>query len=473
MHPRPPALLDRLTLTQRFLLGSLAALLVGMAAVGLWVSSEIEQGVVQRTAATTALYVDSLIARPLQDLADGGTLSAEAADRLDWLLEDTPLGREVAAFQVWDRQGEIVYGTDPDAVGGRFPVEGELAEALAGGVAAHIGEPEGAAAGRGPLLEIYSPVRRGGSDEVVAAAEFYYAADDLEEAVAAALGRSWLVVGVAALGIYAVLAVFVRGASGTIDRQQRALAEQVDRLSDLLRQNEALHERVRTAAARTAALNERFLRRISAELHDGPAQDISLALLQLDHVQARCAAPAEGGADGETAREIERIQASLRQALQEVRAVSGGLLLPHLGELSVGETVERAVRGHRRRTRGDLRLDLRGVPPAAPLATKIALYRVVQESLANGWRHGGGAGQAVTLSGEQPGRLRLVVSDTGPGFDPSTLGASEAHLGLVGMRERVESLGGEFRIESAPGRGATVVATLPLEPDGEPNHADV
>ena len=87
--------MGRLTLAQRFMVGSLVILLLGMAGIGAWIARQIEAGVVHRTAATTALYVDSLIAPSLQGLADGGSLPAADAARLDWLLKDTPLGREV------------------------------------------------------------------------------------------------------------------------------------------------------------------------------------------------------------------------------------------------------------------------------------------------------------------------------------------------------------------------------------------
>jgi signal transduction histidine kinase len=201
-------------------------------------------------------------------------------------------------------------------------------------------------------------------------------------------------------------------------------------------------------------------------LHDGPAQEISLALLRLDHVAARCAADgSDPAARTETEQEIDLIQLSLRRALQEVRAASSGLLLPELEKLTLGETVVHVTRGHRRRTGALATVSLRAVPEQAPLATKIALYRIIQEALTNSWRHAAGADQSVGVEGRD-GFLRVEVTDTGPGFDPATVGASEQHLGLVGMRERVESLGGEFRIESAPGQGTRVVATLPMPPDG-------
>src|SRR5918998_6413524 len=93
--------IERLSPAQRFMLGSLAILAVGMVIIGAWVTSQIEDGVVDRTAATTALYVDSLVAPPLQDLADSDALTSESLDRLDWLFENTPPWQEGVVFPGW------------------------------------------------------------------------------------------------------------------------------------------------------------------------------------------------------------------------------------------------------------------------------------------------------------------------------------------------------------------------------------
>jgi signal transduction histidine kinase len=160
-------------------------------------------------------------------------------------------------------------------------------------------------------------------------------------------------------------------------------------------------------------------------------------------------------------RELELIQGSLRRSLNDVRATSSGLLLPHLGGLTVAQTLEHVIRGHQRRTGATTELTLRDLPEQAPLATKIALYRIVQEALANASRHAGDATAAVSATGRDD-ELVVEITDSGPGFDPTAAEGSETHLGLVGMRERAESLGGHFRIESASGRGTRAVAALPL-----------
>jgi len=459
--------IERFSPAQRFMLGSLGILVIGMTGIGAWVTSQIKDGVVDRTAATTALYVDSLVALPLQDLTDAEALTPESIDRLDWLFEDTPLGQEVVVFEVWDPAGHIVYSTVPSLVGQQFPVEDELAQALSGEVSADIGQPEGAAElppniPRDELIEIYSPIRSRNTGEVFAAAEFYYATDALAGDVSAAQRKSWLVVGGATLVIYVLLATFVQRVSDTVRRQQRKLSDQVTRLTEVVQQNQELHERVRGAAARTAALNERFLRRFSADLHDGPAQEISLALLRLDHLAALAGgSECDESVKTEMEQELEVIQSSLRRSLKDVRATSSGLLLPHLSALTVAQTLEHVVRGHQRRTGLEANIVQGDLPMQAPIATKIALYRIVQEALNNAWRHAKGVVPTVTVTGSED-RLDIEVADPGPGFDPTIAQGSETHLGLVSMRERAESLGGQFHIDSAPGRGTRALATLPL-----------
>ena len=216
---------------------------------------------------------------------------------------------------------------------------------------------------------------------------------------------------------------------------------------------------MRGAAGRSAAVNERFLRRISAELHDGPAQDLSLALLRLDHVAARCAAKDDAPqADAD----LRVIDSSLQRALREMRSISAGLGLPQLGDLSLAETAYAVVRMHERRTGTRVEFRLDDLPEQAPLPVKITVYRVIQEALTNAYRHAGGVGQVVSVR-SSAGRLCVEISDSGPGFSVAQPHLQAEHLGLIGMRERVESLGGVLRVHSSPGRGATIAAELSVE----------
>jgi len=248
------------------------------------------------------------------------------------------------------------------------------------------------------------------------------------------------------------------------------LRRQVERLTELLAQNKELHDRVSRATAGATSLNERFLRRISAELHDGPAQDLGLALLRLDQVIEQ----SEGCrlTNGRNCREeLETVERSMRTALQETRAISSGLGLPDLDRLTLAETLTRVVNVHQRRTSTLVTASFGNLPEQAPLPVKITVYRIIQEALSNAVRHAGGLGQAARVAAADD-RILIEVSDQGPGFHSETAVDDVEHLGLVGMRERVESLGGGFKIESELGQGTKVVAWLPLSVKEGTSHHD-
>src|SRR5262249_43301308 len=126
----------------------------------------------------------------------------------------------------------------------------------------------------------------------------------------------------------------------------------------------------------------------------------------------------------------------------------------------LGDAAARAIDDHERRARIHVERHFEGLPEQAPLAIKIALLRTLQEALSNATRHGRGVDVRVELTADGD-RLRLSVSDGGPGFEPRGVEHS-GRLGLAGMRERAELLGGEFEVQSEIGHGTTVHACWPL-----------
>jgi signal transduction histidine kinase len=465
--------LNHLTLLQKFMLTGLFILLAGMIGIGAWVGKQIETGMIHNTGATSALYVDSFISPHLQELGTAPALQLEHIEVLDSLLNDTPMGQQIVAFKLWDPSGRVIYSTDRSTIGQVFPLGEGLERAGQGFVSSEISSlsaEENAALGAryDRLLETYSPVWLSGTDRIIAVAEFYQTVDALEREIAAARQRSWLVVGLSVLIMYLLLSGFVSRAGDTIQSQQVELSEKVTQLTELLDQNRELDERVRRAAARIATLNESIFRRIGAELHDGPAQDLGLSLLKLDAVIGQLEGEKNDGANLIAIEQLEAIQGSLQNALKDVRATASGLSLPQLSELTLSETVVRAVRAHERRTGTKVELSISDAPAQPPLPVKITAYRLVQEALSNAYRHAGGAGQAVRVAQDRH-FLTLEVSDEGSGFEPQMIDQANGHLGINGMRERVESLGGTFAIESRPGAGACVRARLPVQVEGEPH----
>ncbi len=454
----------RLSLAGQFMLTSLAIMLVGMLIIGAWVGQQIEGGVLSRTAAITALYVDSIVTPYLQTLVYQPHLTESEITALDRILTETALGERIVAFKVWSLDGEVLYSPNRALIGRSFAVRGGLARALDGEVVAHLsdlGSPENEYERQQwkRLLEVYVPVREHGSERIITVTEFYQLPDELEQEIAAARLRSWVVVAGATFIMYILLAGIVKRGSDTIIIQQAALRQKIADLSELLEQNARLRERVQQAAGRTTTLNEQALRRISADLHDGPGQVLALALLRLDALEERCAAGAQAGD------EFSVVRGAIHDALGDIRVISAGLRLPELVSLTVAEIVERAVRDHQRRAETLVEMHVQNLPAQAPLPIKIALFRSIQEALSNATRHGGGIAVSARVWAEDQ-QLCLAVSDRGPGFVPEQVEV-DGRLGLAGMRERAELLGGSFQLDSTPGRGTTIYLRWPLSaPEG-------
>ena len=185
------------TLAQRFMIASLIILIAGMAGIGLWVGNQIKNGVIHRTGATTALYVDSFVTPLLQEFGNTGALPSDRHEQLSKLLQDTPMGQQIVTFRVWDTTGKVIFSTDETTIGKSFPISEGLASAILGQVSSEIGQLE--AVGNAPwpairsaLLETYSPVRLSGTNEVIAVAEFYQTVDALNQEIGAAQRRSGL-----------------------------------------------------------------------------------------------------------------------------------------------------------------------------------------------------------------------------------------------------------------------------------------
>ncbi len=448
-------------LVPQFLVAGGAVMLAAMLIIATWITQRIEQSVVDNTAAATALYVESFVSPLSQELAASDTLSDPALRALEEVFANASLAERIVSFKIWKPGGRVVYATDPDIVGRTFPPSDDLKRAWSGQVSASIeglDDPEsaGEAALGMPLLEVYSPIREVWSGDVIAVAEFYEVAAALTDDLADARRKSWLLVAGVFLASGLMLLGIVRAGGRTIARQRELLRAQVAESRRVAEQNRVLRDRAVTASARAAAQAEKSLRRVSADLHDGPAQYVALAAMRIESLL-----PDDGRGDGEGA----AIRDALQTALAEIRAISRGLSLPDLERLSLAEVAERAVAAHRPHAGAEIALEVSGGGDA-PVSdsARICLYRFLQEALSNAARHAPGAAVAVSLE-TGPDAVRATVRDTGPGFDPAAATGLRADggEGLAGLRDRAESIGGELCVVSAPGDGATLVLTLPVK----------
>ncbi|WP_442583691.1 sensor histidine kinase [Mesorhizobium sp. ASY16-5R] len=430
-----------------------------MLMVGGAVTLLIERAVTRNAGATTALYVDSVIAPLLPDMQKTQRLDDALGHALDETLGQGALGQRLAAMRLWAPDGTVLYANDKGLIGQRFAPTPNLKQAFSGTMVVNYERfdtlDKDAVRPSGPLLEIYNPILQPWSGDVVAVIEFYEYAHDFEATLQNARARSWLAVaGVIVAFFLTLYAVVLRG-SRTIARQAGDLNRRVVELTALVDQNHALHQRIKGASQRATALNERFLRRLGADLHDGPAQFVALAAMRLESETVL------GKAVPEKIREQEvlSIRASLEEALQEIRSLCNGLVLPQIEAAQLPELIDHAIDAYERRTGARVEKRLAPVSATLPISERICLYRFLQEALNNGYRHCRGASQIVTMTCSE-NRIVVAVSDDGPGFNPCDVATDS--LGLAGMRERVESLGGHFDLSTSQ-KGTILTVTLDLK----------
>ncbi len=431
-----------LTLAGQFVLAAGTVFLAGAFVIGYWVTRQIEDGVVQNSAAATTLYVDSILTPIIQNVEQNRVLSRGATQALDETLSMGKLGKRIIFFKLWARDGLVTYSSEPGLAGQRFKPTDSLEKAWGGQLAAELDELDDSenkterTLGQ-PLLEIYSPVREPWSGEVIAVAEFYEIATDLSKELIAVRLRSWLLVAFVTICMMGILSGIVLRGSNLIIAQRKAAERRVEDLSGLLKQNEVLRLRVQNASSRATIINERYLKRISADLHDGPAQLLALVLLKMGKLPKA----KTSGLSNEMP-----FQEYIEEAMREIRNISHGLTLPQIETMGLSKLVSAAVNAHKRRTGTQVTLDLPVETVNLTQSEKTCIYRFIQEGLSNAFRHADGVGQSVGVN-VHDNLLVVSIADKGVGFEVGS-GAKDG-IGLAGLRERIESLGGGFEIESS------------------------
>lgn len=215
-------------------------------------------------------------------------------------------------------------------------------------------------------------------------------------------------------------------------------------------------QRWRTLAAAQAEAVESERRRVARELHD----DIGQRLVFLKH---RLTGTAFAGAASHRASDrYPDISGTIDEAIEAVDRLCRALTpseLDHFG-LTIALKVmfrELATTGFR------VRADLDEIGPEFDSAKALAVFRIVQEALANVRKHAGTDEAAVRLVAG-PETVSIEVQDVGVGFDPATVAAFSEGLGLPGLTERATTVGGTLQLKSSPGAGTVVRASVPRRP---------
>jgi signal transduction histidine kinase len=249
-----------------------------------------------------------------------------------------------------------------------------------------------------------------------------------------------------------VLELFAARASLALG-MARAMASERERADAevVLARQEDLEAARRETMRRVVAAQERERRRIARELHDDTGQSLTSVLIGLRLAQ-------DSDDPQQVRATLDELRETVTDAIRDLRALAVELRPTALDDFGLQAALERLVDTFGRRTGLAIELLVSGVEQRLGEQVETGLYRIVQEGLTNVAKHAGAAHVSVILRGHDDA-LSLVVEDDGRGFDQSRPGQG---LGLVSMRERVELLAGNLRIESSPGQGTTVAVEVPV-----------
>jgi two-component system, NarL family, sensor kinase len=404
-----------------------------VAAVTVLISGNIARSTAVAEAERVAVRLADLLVAPL--LRDALAGDAGAWAELDRDMEHRMSDGSIVSVVVWTTEGEVLWSTLDELVGDRVEVGDDLGEALAGTVVADLDEDPETVYGAGPLLEVYVPVDIDGTRMVV---ESYLPANTIDEQTALLRGE----IVPLAVGALVVLQLVQLPIAASMSR--RARQHEAERLSLM---------------ARALTASDRERRSIAGDVHDGPVQDlagVSYALAAL-----RPAIPEERRAI------VDRLTTTVQHAVASLRRLMVDIYPPDLSGTSLGPAIDDlAVRLREAGTEVSVTADpLPGLQPEYA----AVLYRTAKEALANVSRHAEAEQVWVDVSCVKHGdddAVLLTVADDGVGLpDPPVADAAgDGHLGLRLIRERIEDLDGEVRLEGRADGGTVLSALVPLRP---------
>lgn len=220
-----------------------------------------------------------------------------------------------------------------------------------------------------------------------------------------------------------------------------------------------------------AIVQEEERRLVGLDLHDGLTQILLSANMHLNVLSARDGI-LDSALDEEDASELVMVRRRLQEAIDEVRRVVSELRPTEIEDFGLVDGLRHYVTGVGQDAGWTVEFtaDLDGRRLTS--AVETAIFRIVQEALTNARKYAEASQVQVSLT-VRGDRLRIFIQDDGRGFVPERLGAMGTRLGLVGMEERAQLLGGSLHIHSIPGEGVTVHADIPLDASAQPEPTNI
>jgi len=201
-------------------------------------------------------------------------------------------------------------------------------------------------------------------------------------------------------------------------------------------------------------------KRLARELHDDASQQILLLTHGIDNVACK----AERYSSQDLRNELGKLYELSQQTYQNIKHYAQALRPSILDDLGLVAAIKWLAAEIHKLSGIEIQVST-GIIPVLPPETQLVLFRIIQESLNNVHRHSGASEASVTVACEGA-EIRVTISDNGKGFTlPRQLSefASQGKLGLTGMAERVQLIGGELEVSTQEGKGTTIVVTVPTK----------
>lgn len=208
---------------------------------------------------------------------------------------------------------------------------------------------------------------------------------------------------------------------------------------------------------RLVSAQEEERRRVAHELHDRTSQLLASLTVYLKVLR-------ETVQEDEVKERVKQVQDLVTQLMQDIHQLSWELRPSALDSFGLVAALENFIKERSQRGSPQIDFHVSGFDgERLPAHLETTLYRIVQESLTNIFKHAQATRASVILE-RTPQKVRAIIEDKGKGFDVEAVRSSEPekHLGLLGMEERVDMMDGRLQIESTPGIGTTVFVELPL-----------
>lgn len=449
----------KLRISGRFFVAAAALFLVLSLVSGIlqtqWTISNLKQG----SGDVISDFVQERIAPYITELTSERGVSSRTRQELDEMFKEWRRAPQHEAIRILSVEGAELYSSAPGPAR-QLRHEIDLVRAAQGKVVVTYDDEvpaENVSAkddGRRIGYVLFPIFGTPGS--VVAVGEFHGDFVKFHERSGSIIAGSWAIRLAITLFTIVFLFLLVRYSARPLELQQRKRVSQYRLARRLANQNSILRQRAEEIRKEAVKVNEHLLSRVGAEIHDGPVQLLSLAMLK---------APPSSIPENDPGREAQdqwSFIPLLREAITQLRQLSLGLVLPEIGELTSDEAIRLAVARHEHVTGTSVETEIADLPASVSEALKTCLYRLVQEGLANAARHAGGKGQRVTVRCADS-TITLTISDQGPGMPSTISDPDRPRLGIVGARNRVAAFGGSLVIESRQSEGTTLIATLPVQ----------